>query len=141
LDDEIRPLKGYAGILQQATKDVRGVSEWKRSDHSKRSRGQRQREKIAFNDSHLVLRPTETVAESLSPHGVDFDRDNINPSLSEGDSDRANTSTDLDDQLAWPKVGFGDEPLSKLGTEEILTETASSLVPECPPMGGHERSP
>jgi hypothetical protein len=91
--------------------------------------------------AHLVLRPTETVAESLSPHGVDFDRDNINPSLSEGDSDRANTSTDLDDQLAWPKVGFGDEPLSKLGTEEILTETASSLVPECPPMGGHERSP
>jgi hypothetical protein len=79
--------------------------------------------------------------ESLRPHRVDFDGDDINPLLSESDSDRANTSTDLDDELAWPKVGFGDEPLSKLGTEEILTETASSLVPGCPPTGGHGRSP
>jgi hypothetical protein len=117
------------------------VSEWKGSDHSKRTRGQRNSEKIALHYSHLVLPPTETVAESLSPHRVDFDSDDINPPLSEGDSDRANTSTDLDDELAWLKVGFGDEPLSKLGTEEILTETASSLVSGCPPMGGHGRSP
>ena len=117
------------------------MSERKRSDHSKRSRGQRHGEKIALNDSHLLLRPAEAVAESLSPHRIDFDGDDINPSLSEGDSDRANTTTDLDDELTWPKVGFGDESLSKLGTKEILTETTPSLVPGCPPMGGHGTSP
>jgi hypothetical protein len=89
----------------------------------------------------LVVWTTETVAESISPDRIDFDSHQINPSLSEGDSDRANTSTDLDDELIWPKVGFGDKLLSKLGTEEILTETPSSLVPRCPPMGGHGRSP
>ena len=104
--------------------------------------GNRHREKIALYDSHLVLRPTETVARSRSStHRVDFDCDYINPSLSEGDSGRANTTTDLSDELARPKVGFGDEPLSKLGTEEILTETTSLLVSGCPPMGGHGRSP
>jgi hypothetical protein len=141
LHDEIRPLKGNTGIVQQATKDVSGVSERKRSDHSKGSRGQRHRKKIALHDAHLVLRPMEAVSESLRPHRVDFDSDDINRSLGKSDSDRANISTDLDDELAWPKVGLGDEPLSKLGTEEILTETASSLVPGCPPMGGHGRSP
>ena len=88
-----------------------------------------------------MLRPAKTVTESLRPYRVDFDGDDINRSLGEGDSDRANTRTDLDDELAWLKAGFGDEPLSKLGTEEILTETASSLVPGCPPIGGHGRSP
>ena len=68
---------------------------------------------------------------------VDFDGDDINPSLFDGNSDRANTSTDVNDELSWPKVGFGDEPLSKLGTEGILTETASSFVGGCPPMGEH----
>ena len=112
-----------------------------RSHHAKRSRGQRHTEKIALHDSRLVLRCTDTVAESLCPHRVDFDSDDIDPSLSEGDGDRAKTGTDLEDELTWPKVGFGDEPISKLGTKKILTETAASLVPGCPPMRGHGRSP
>ena len=96
---------------------------------------------IALHDSHVALRPTETVSESLCPHRVDFDSDHLDRSLGESASDRADPGTDLEDELAWAKLGFGDETLSKLGTEEVLTETASSLVPGCPPMGGHGRSP
>jgi len=118
------------------------VSERKRSDHAKRPVGQGQREKIAFRDSHFVLeRLTGRIAESLSPLRVDLDGDYVNLAPRQRHSDRAETGANLDDELAGAKVRFGDDALSELGIKEILTETASSLVPRCPQMGGHGRSP
>jgi hypothetical protein len=42
LDDEIGPFEGHARIVQQATEDVRRISERKRADHAKRLSGQAQ---------------------------------------------------------------------------------------------------
>jgi hypothetical protein len=123
-------------------KDVGRVSERKRSDHAKRPVGQGQREKIAFHDSHVVLeRLTGTLAESLSPHQVDLDGDYVNLAPRQRHSDRAETGAELDHEFAGAKVRFGDDTISDFGTEEILTEAASSLVARCPPTGGHGRSP
>ncbi|MGB8684669.1 MAG: hypothetical protein WCD12_17440 [Candidatus Binatus sp.] len=118
------------------------MSERKRSDHAKRPVGQRQREKIAFYDSHFVVeRLTGMIAESLSPHRVDLDGDYVNLAPRQRDSDRAETGAELDDELAGAKVRFGDDAISEFRTKEILTEAASSLVARCPPTGGHEWSP
>jgi hypothetical protein len=57
------------------------------------------------------------------------------------EGDRAKTGANLDDQLTRPKIGLGDQVVSDLRTEKVLTETATSLVPGCPPVGGHDGSP
>jgi len=72
---------------------------------------------------------------------VDLDRDDLELSVGEREGDRAKTGADLHDQLARLEVGVGDEAVSELGTEEVLTETAPALVPGCPPVGGHDGSP
>jgi hypothetical protein len=51
------------------------------------------------------------------------------------------SGADLHDQLARPEVGLGDQAVSELRTKEVLTETAASLVPGCPPVCGHDGSP
>jgi hypothetical protein len=61
--------------------------------------------------------------------------------VGERDSDRPESGADLDDQLTRPEVGLGNQAVSELRTEKILTETATALVPACPPVCGHDGSP
>jgi hypothetical protein len=118
------------------------MREGERSDHAERPAGKGQGEKIAFHNSHVVWkRLAGTIAQSLGPHRVELDGDYLNLAPRQGDSDCAETGTELDDELARAKVRFGDDAVSDFGTKEILTEPASSLVARCPPRGGHGRSP
>ena len=89
----------------------------------------------------MLKRPADTIAEPRNPHWVDFDGDHVDLALRKSDSYRAETSAELDDEITGAKVGFSDDTISEFRTKEILTETASSLVPRCPQMGGHGRSP
>lgn len=69
------------------------------------------------------------------------DRFDLDLPVSEREGDRTKTGTNLHDQLTRPEVGVSDEAVSELGTEEVLTETATALVPGRPPVGGHDGSP
>ena len=83
----------------------------------------------------------DTVTEPLSTHGIDLDRDDVDLSVGERDGDRTKAGADLHDQLTRLEVGVGDQTVSELGTEEVLTETATAFVPGRPPVGGHDGSP
>jgi hypothetical protein len=85
--------------------------------------------------------PSGEMAELLGPHRIALDRDDVDPPTSQGDGDRAMARADLDDQLPRPEVGLGDETVSEFGAKKVLTETATSLVPGRPPLGGHGASP
>src|SRR5713226_7475878 len=84
---------------------------------------------------------SDKVAESLSPHRIALDRDDVDGSVREREGDGARPSPDLDDQLTTPEAGLSDQSVSGLRMKEILAETATSLVPGCPPVGGHCGSP
>jgi hypothetical protein len=118
------------------------MSERKRSDHAERPAGKGQGEKIAFHNSHIVWkRLASTIAQSLGPHRVDLDGDYLNLASRQGDSDCAETGTELDHERAGAKVRFGDDAVSDFGPKEILTKAATSLVARCPPRGRHGRLP
>jgi hypothetical protein len=82
-----------------------------------------------------------SLPQAFGPHGVALDGDDIYTPVRQREGDRARAGADLHDQLPWPEVGLGDESLSELGTEDVLTETTPSLVPGRPPLGGHGGSP
>jgi hypothetical protein len=69
-----------------------------------------------------------------------LDSDDIDPAACEGDGDRAETSANLKDELPRSEVSLGNDSLSVFGTKEVLTETATALVPLCPHVRGHGRS-
>jgi hypothetical protein len=85
--------------------------------------------------------PTDAGAEPLNTDRINLDRHYVDPSVGERDRDRSESCADLHDQLTRPEVGLGDQAISELRTKEVLTETAASLVPGCPPVCGHDGSP
>src|SRR5712691_11227401 len=84
---------------------------------------------------------SDKVPESLSPHRIELDRDDVDGSVREREGDGARAGPDLDDQLTTPEAGLRDQSVSDLRTKEVLAETATSLVPGCPPVAGHCGSP
>ncbi len=73
--------------------------------------------------------------------GIELDREHVGAALRHGHGERAGTGAGLDHEVLRPDIRLLDEAVSGLGTQEVLTETASSLVPGRPPTGGHGASP
>ncbi len=84
---------------------------------------------------------TSDVAQAFRPNGIDFDCDHVGPGASECKGQHAASCTYLHDELAGLNAGVVYEPLSPPGDEEILTETATSLVSVGPPPRGHGEPP
>jgi len=84
-----------------------------------------------------MAKPADPATQLLGPIGIKFDSNNFDPTPGQGERDRTETRTELDDELPRPEIGLGDEEISALGKKEVLTETATALVPLCPRFRGH----
>ena len=70
-----------------------------------------------------------------------FERDHLDASAGEGVGERAAPRAYLDDEVVDGKGRGVYELVGPLRPEEVLSETASLLVPSCPLVRGHGPSP
>jgi hypothetical protein len=75
------------------------------------------------------------------PSGILLDRNDAHATTRERNRDRSAARTDFDDQLARLKSRLIDQVIGSCSIKEILAETMSPPIPNCPPAGGHGRSP
>lgn len=72
---------------------------------------------------------------------VELDGEHVGAAPGHGHGERADAGAGLDYELLGADIRLPDEAVSGVGTQEVLTETTSSLVPGRPPTGGHGASP
>jgi hypothetical protein len=70
-----------------------------------------------------------------------LERDDLNATAGEGVGERATSGAYLDDEIAGVEGRRLDELVGPLRPEEVLSETASPLVPLRPLVRGHGPSP
>ena len=88
----------------------------------------------------MTLRRTLTsdlAAESISPVRIPLERNDIDAVPGERERAGAAAGTDLDHEVAGAEGRLGDERVGELRPEEVLSETAPSLVPWRPLARGH----
>jgi hypothetical protein len=118
--------------------DLGRSAKGERADRPKRARREPQRSEVALDDRHArVTHPTNQATKPLGPHGIELDRHHLDFVLGEFEGDRSKSRADLDDELSAAEISLVDQAPGALGTDEILTKTATPLVPVCPRFGGH----
>jgi hypothetical protein len=88
-----------------------------------------------------VSRPPNQATEPVGPHGIELHGHHLDFASGELEGDRTLTCANLDDELSAAEISLVDQAPGALGAKEVLTKTASPLVPACPRFGGHGGSP
>jgi hypothetical protein len=76
-------------------------------------------------------------AQVFGPVRVAFERNDFNAAPGESERAGAAARTDLDDEITGDEGRFGDQRVGEVRLEEVLPETAPSLVSGCPLARGH----
>jgi len=142
LDDQVDSVQMRAGIVEEMTQQGGGLGERRAAQDAIWPRRQPNGQKIpSHNPDSAHGQPARTLCKLFRPVGVELDGDHVGAPPGHGHGERAGTGAGLDDELRGADIRLPDEKVSGVRTQEVLTETASSLVPGRPPTGGHGASP
>ena len=83
--------------------------------------------------------PAQGVTQLLRPVRVAFERNDVDATPGEREGAGAAPGTDLDHEITGLEGRVGDQDVGEVRPEEVLAETAPSLVPRCPLARGHGR--
>jgi len=142
LDHEIGPHQGTVGIVEQTAQERRREPERERPESPEGSAGEPVAECVDLE--HPDVGGTAAIHCSTELTGqecVRLEGDDLVDLARQSKGARAQARPDLDDQVSGPERGLGDQCLGDLRLEEVLSETASSLVSWRPLDRGHGPSP
>ena len=140
LDEEIGAPEAAAVVVEQVAQQGRGGTEGKRADRPERLAWHGVAERVAADDRDVGQAPPPRLASQLfRPVRVALERDDIDAAPGERERARAAPGADLDDEIGGLEGRLGDQDVGEVRPEEVLTETAPSLVPRCPLARGHGR--
>ena len=142
LDDQIGAAQAAVPVVEQVAQQGRGGAEGERAHHSEGAAGHPVAQRVAADDPDVrhALSP-HLAAQVLRPVRIAFERNDLDAAPGEREGAGAAPRADLDHEVTGLEGRLGDQRGGEVRPEEVLTETAPSLVPWRPLGRGHGTSP